>query len=85
MPADSESCNLLLAIARSAESDEIHQLAARVRDWDLLLNLAQEHRVLPIVFSRLADMESVVPDATQERLRTEYQMGWCWSFDGDSS
>ena len=72
MPVDSESCDLLRAVARSGEAGEIYQLAERVRDWDLLVNLALEHRVLPFVFLRLADMGSAVPVATQERLRVEY-------------
>jgi hypothetical protein len=72
MPADSESCDLLRAIARSAEADEIYQLAAGVRDWGLLLKLAEEHRVLPLIFSRLADMGPAVPAVTQERLQAEY-------------
>ncbi|QNI33521.1 nucleotidyltransferase family protein [Alloacidobacterium dinghuense] len=72
MPAVSESCDLLRAIARSAKADEIYQLAAGVRDWDSLLKRAEEHRVLPLVFSRLADMGSAAPAITQERLRAEY-------------
>ena len=72
MLADSDSCNLLRAIARSAESDEIYQLAAGVRDWGLLLKLAEEHRVLPLIFSRLADMGPAVPAVMQERLQAEY-------------
>jgi hypothetical protein len=73
MPADFESCDLLLAIARSAEAYEIYQLAAEVRDWDLLLKLAEEHRVLSLIFARLADMGPPVPAVTRERLQAEYQ------------
>jgi hypothetical protein len=72
MPADSESCDLLRAIARSDDTDEIYQLATEVRDWSLLLKLAEEHRVLPLIFSRLADMGPAVPAVTQERLQAEY-------------
>lgn len=72
MPADRESCELLRAIARSTDAAQIRSLALNVRDWDSLLSLAQEHRVLPILFSRLADMAPAVPIIVQERLRAEY-------------
>ncbi len=73
MPADNESCELLRAIARqTSDAEEIHRCAMKVRDWDSLLEAALEHRVLPMLFLRLADMESAVPSAVQERLRTEY-------------
>ena len=72
MPADCESCELLRAIARSTDAAQIRSLAFNVRDWDSLLSLAQEHRVLPLLFSRLADMAPAVPIIVQERLRAEY-------------
>lgn len=72
MPVDSESCDLLRAVARSGETGEIYQLVEKVRDWDQVVNLALEHRVLPLVFSRLADIGSAMPVALQERLRAEY-------------
>ena len=73
MPADNESCELLRTVARlESDAEEIHRCALRVRDWDSLLETAQEHRVLPMLFLRLADMGPAVPSAVQERLRTEY-------------
>jgi len=73
MPADNESCELLRAIARlPSDAEEIRRCALKVRDWDLLLETAQEHRVLPMLFLRLADMGPAVPTAVQERLRAEY-------------
>jgi Uncharacterised nucleotidyltransferase len=73
MQADSESCELLRAIARSANAEQIHSLAGMIRDWDSLLGLAEEHRVLPMLFLRLVDMGSAVPPSVQEHLRTEYE------------
>lgn len=74
MPLDNESCELLRAIARqTSDAEEIHRCALKVRDWDSLLETAQEHRVLSALFLRLADMESAVPTAIQERLRVEYE------------
>src|SRR5271155_3001808 len=73
MPADNESCELLRAIARlPSDAEEIYRCALKVRDWGSLLDAAQEHRVLPMLFLRLTDMESAVPSAVQERLRAEY-------------
>jgi hypothetical protein len=73
MPVDNESCELLRAIARRpADADQVHGLAKKVRDWDSLLNLAQEHRVLPLLFLQLENMGTAVPSAVQGRLRAEY-------------
>jgi Uncharacterised nucleotidyltransferase len=75
MPADRDCCELLFAIARrpaGAADGQIYQLAEKVHDWDLLLRLAEEHRVLPMLFLRLADIGPAVPPDVQERLRTKY-------------
>jgi putative nucleotidyltransferase-like protein len=52
----------------------VNQLAGNVQDWDLVVTQAQKHRVLPILFSRLAEMGAAVPAAVQERLRAENQL-----------
>jgi hypothetical protein len=72
MPADCESGELLRAIARSSDAEQVHRLAAEVRDWDSLLGLAEEHGILPMLFLRLEDMGPAVPLFAQERVRTEY-------------
>jgi hypothetical protein len=75
MPADRDACELLCAIARYPSGDvtgQIYQLVDKIRDWDSLLSLAHEHRVLPMLFSRFADMGPAVPPAVQDRLQTEY-------------
>lgn len=74
MPVDRESCELLRAIVRRPEAtaQRIDQLAGNVRDWDSLLELAREHRVLPIVFLRLADLGAAVPPAVKDHLRAEF-------------
>jgi hypothetical protein len=51
----------------------IDRLAGNVQDWDLVVTQAREHRVLPILFSRLAAIGAAVPADVQERLRTENQ------------
>jgi hypothetical protein len=75
MLADRDSCELLRSIAlrpTSATAEQIHQLVGKVRNWDSLLTLADEHRVLPMLYLRLADIGPAVPPYVQERLRTEY-------------
>ena len=73
MPADLASSELLRAIVqRPADAQRTARLAENVRDWDSLLHLAREHRVSPMLFSRLVDMAPVVPPAVQEQLRAEY-------------
>jgi Uncharacterised nucleotidyltransferase len=73
MPVDNESCELLRAIARrTIDAEQVHRLAREGRDWDSLLNQAQEHRVLPLLFLQLENMGTAVPPAVQERLRAEY-------------
>jgi hypothetical protein len=71
---NNESCGLLRAIvSQTNDAQQLHLLAMKIRDWDSLLHLAQEHRVLPMLFTRLADVGSAVPPAVQNRLRSEYE------------
>ncbi len=75
MQADNKSCELLLrAIAQSAHKEIINRLAIAVHDWDALLTLAREHRVLPMLFSRLADMGDVFPLTVGEKLQAENEI-----------
>jgi hypothetical protein len=74
MPADRDSCELLRAIARRPTDDQqIYQLAKKVRDWDTLFEVAQEHRIVPMLFLRLSTMGAAVPPEAQERLRAAYE------------
>jgi Uncharacterised nucleotidyltransferase len=68
----SEDCDLLRAIARSTDTEELQRLSVHVRNWESLLELAQEHRVSSIMFSRLAKIEEAVPPAAQQQLRAAY-------------
>ncbi len=73
--ADLNSHELLSAIAlrpANANNQRIYRLAAEVRDWDSLLDLAQEHRMLPMLFRRLSEIGDAVPPAARERLQGEY-------------
>ena len=73
MRADRESRELLRAIARSSDAEQVHRLAAEVADWDSLLELAEQHRVLPMLFLRLADVGAAVPLLVRERVRIEFE------------
>ena len=73
MRVDFESCELLRAIARSSDAEQVHRVAAKVGDWDSLLKLAEEHRVLPMLFLRLADIGPAVPLFVHGRLQAEYE------------
>ncbi len=60
-------------VRRPADVRRIDLLAGNIGDWEPLLDLAREHRVLPILFLRLADSRAVVPSAAQNLLRAEHQ------------
>jgi len=75
MTADSQSCTLLRAVVRrpGLAGTRLQDLAANVSDWDSLLSLAEQHRVLPMLFLRLEEMGSAVPEPVRERLHAEYR------------
>ena len=78
--AEGDECKRIASLAncccvqlpRPADAEQIHRAAAKVRDWDSVLKLAQEHRVSSMLFSRIADMGPAVPLIVQHRLRAEY-------------
>jgi len=72
-PAD---CALLRAIAHSRGNDSelrISDLAGNVSNWDALLRLAEEHRMMPLLFAHLAQSGAKIPAGTFERLQSAYQ------------
>ena len=74
-PAASESSELLLALARRVsgmDNEGVHRLALKIRDWDSLLKMADDHRMLPMLFLRLSEVAAAVPPTMLERLRVEY-------------
>ena len=74
MPIDRESTALLRAIVRRpSDAHPIEPLAEKIRDWSSLLKMAQEQRVLPLLYLRLDEMGSSVPPAAQEQLSAAYQ------------
>ena len=73
MPTDRESSDLLRAMIRRPSGAEIERLAKEIRDWDSLLKMAHEQRILPLLHARLAGLGSSVPIAIQKQLVSEYQ------------
>jgi Uncharacterised nucleotidyltransferase len=73
---DSHSCALLLALACQlvpTDGEAINRLIANIQDWEPFFLLAQEHRLLPMLFPRLAEMGVAVPPAIAARLEMEYR------------
>ncbi len=69
-------CALLRAIAHCRSNDsrpEIAELAGKVTDWDAMLQLAEDHRVVPFLFVYLAKSGAKIPPDAWERLQSKYQ------------
>jgi len=73
--APSHACHQLLrAVVRpSADDSQIRTLAEDVRDWEQLMRIAREHRVMPLLFTRLTEAEATLPAKTAQRLYAEQQ------------
>jgi hypothetical protein len=54
-------------------SGQIALLAGQVADWETLLQLAQEHRVLPLLYSRLSEAGAPIPPDALSSLRVQYE------------
>jgi Uncharacterised nucleotidyltransferase len=75
MPAERDACELLRTISQQTTivtDRRIYELAEKICDWDSLLGLAEAHRMLPQLSSRLAEAGAVVPPLVQKRLLFEY-------------
>jgi hypothetical protein len=75
MAVNGYSSELLRAVVRrptESAAEQIYQLAEEIRDWDSLLGLADEHRVLPMLYLRLSEAGPAIPQDVQERLRAGY-------------
>lgn len=74
MPVAREFRELLLAAARRPHADpqQLAALAACISDWDSVLQLAHEHRVLPMLAERLGET-TAVPDAVHHKLRAAFE------------
>jgi hypothetical protein len=75
IPIDPGACRLLRTIARlpNVPSGQVALLAGQVADWETLLLLAQEHRVLPLLYLRLSEAEVPIPPDALSYLRIQYE------------
>jgi Uncharacterised nucleotidyltransferase len=73
-PPHRACCKLLRTIARTSTDDSrIRELAVNIHDWDEMLNVSKQHRVLPLLFARLTQANAPMPPEAQQRLQSEYQ------------
>lgn len=74
MPVAREIRDLLLAATRRPRADprQLAACAAGVRDWSAVLQLAQEHRVLPMLAAGLLEIHGV-PENIHTRLRAAFE------------
>lgn len=66
---------LLLAVARQPEPSDKETLSrhvANIRDWNCLIRLAEEHRMLPMLYTRLMEAAVALPPAVEQRLQRDY-------------
>jgi hypothetical protein len=74
-PLGESSRELMRAITRSPDENnasQIAQLARSVENWDAFLSVAREHRLLPLVFSRLTEVANQIPVFANEQLKDAY-------------
>jgi hypothetical protein len=70
-----QSRELLYAIAQHPDqlnAKRIEGLARNVENWDAVLEVARQHRVLPLVCWRLISIEAPLPVSALERLNRAY-------------
>lgn len=73
---DRDAAEFMRKIVRGhsdSANQEIHQLARNVHDWNAVLQIAQEHRVTPLLAVKLGELGILLPPEVRERLRTEYE------------
>lgn len=72
---NSDAHNLIMATAGDVcSAAEIRGLVGNISDWDHVINLALEHRVIPMLQAKLLDFDSLVPDRIQARLARECEL-----------
>ncbi len=73
---DQTTSALLKTIVRDSTSRDPQGLANLVRaveDWGALIDIAHQHRLAPLLFSRIGESDVAIPAEAQQRLRTEYE------------
>ena len=76
MAEERVNCDLLREIARQPDqvsNRRIIDLAAKIRDWDALLQIGEKHYVLSLLSKRLAQVGTAVPPEARDRLQAAYE------------
>jgi len=70
-------CDVLLACAASpftsAHLQSLRELAGSELDWCAVLNLANGHGLLPLMYERLSEISDAVPDETRRAVSWEWE------------
>src|ERR1035438_4841339 len=83
MRVDQSSRALLTAIIQQSAARDpqgLTNLVQAVEDWGALINVAHQHRLLPLLFSRIGEIDAPIPPEAQQRLRAEYDRNAFHSF-----
>jgi hypothetical protein len=65
---------LMKIVQTSAASDQqgLAKLVRAVEDWGALIDVAHQHRLLPLLFSLIDEIDALIPPEARQKLRTEY-------------
>lgn len=75
MKADPQTQELLRAVVRepfAPDRQAFARLVDAITDWNSLIRVALEHRLLPLLFSRLNEAGVSIPPEAKKRLESEY-------------
>ena len=75
MTVDQSSRALLMAIVQTpAISDQqgLVELVQAVEDWGALIDVAHQHRLLPLLFSQIGEIDAPLPPEARQKLRSEF-------------
>jgi hypothetical protein len=75
MSPDRKSCELLREIMRpdtQMSAARISTILPTIQNWDALLTVAKDHRVLPILYLRLANQAAEIPRSSFESMQSDY-------------
>src|SRR3974390_285696 len=73
---DRQTIGLLRAVVGPREERRpltIPDLAANISDWEEVIASAQQHGILPMLYSKLAANEDLVPASALEIVRREFE------------
>jgi hypothetical protein len=75
-PLDHHVADLLRAVAKSHSKDSvapITALAAKITRWEEVIDGAREHGILPMLYSRMAEVPDCIPCEALQKARREFE------------